>query len=101
MIFFFTTSLDKAYKACRRDEADLAPLGEPETYLEFEPSICPTALTKRSAINCNKVDLSEEALYVNDPVFEKYTPVSFDIVNAVKKGIKHSGTVKEKIIKLL
>ena len=103
IVVYTTTSLVATYRACRRDEIDLLSHLEPETYIEILPEHCPTIIKEKSAINCNKVDMQHEQIYINGADFKKYeeSKIPQEVIQRVKAGIPHSSTVKQKILKAL
>lgn len=101
VLVYTTTNLQAAYKAARRDEADLPDHAEPISYVEIPAGVC-TALPILCAVDCNKAHLKSEAECLAAPDFKLQNgKVDMSIIVKIRAGIEESGTVLPNVIKII
>jgi hypothetical protein len=101
VVTYTTTNIKDARRHCQRVEKINLPHIEPETLVVTGPNDC-DSFSERCAVNCNHVQVREEAYYEWSPAFKRLPPIKNpDLLIRIREAIKKSPVVEERIIKLL
>src|SRR3989339_1607459 len=94
IVVYTTSNCEGTFKSCRRDEESLSADAEPITYVEVNPADCPTVISHKSAISCNKVQMKEIEVFESADDFDnRECKMNISILKKIVKGIPFSGTV--------